>query len=143
MHDQLWQKTPVEETKEIKMSKRKLIVWEQPARLSAERWLDSLTISRQSAKMIEVIRTTHSCPQKWACGAAGSALPWHGRGRRFDPDQVHQIPQQVRQDERLVGGRLCHGLCHNPPFWCSGVNPQGETVLNDTRAFELKFSALG
>ena len=26
---------------------------------------------------------------KWACGAAGSALPWHGRGRRFDPDQVH------------------------------------------------------
>ena len=41
--------------------------------------------------MIEVIRTIHSCPQKWACGAAGSALPWHGRGRRFDPDQVHQI----------------------------------------------------
>ena len=27
----------------------------------------------------------------WACGAAGSALPWHGRGHRFDPDQVHQI----------------------------------------------------
>lgn len=26
-----------------------------------------------------------------ACGAAGSALPWHGRGRRFDPDQVHQF----------------------------------------------------
>jgi hypothetical protein len=29
----------------------------------------------------------------WACGAAGSALPWHGRGRRFDPDQVHQSNQ--------------------------------------------------
>jgi hypothetical protein len=28
---------------------------------------------------------------KWACGAVGSALPWHGRGRRFEPDQVHQI----------------------------------------------------
>ena len=27
----------------------------------------------------------------WACGAAGSALPWHGRGHRFDPDQVHQV----------------------------------------------------
>src|SRR5258708_28090259 len=27
----------------------------------------------------------------WACGAVGSALPWHGRGRRFDPDQVHHI----------------------------------------------------
>jgi hypothetical protein len=31
----------------------------------------------------------------WACGAAGSALPWHGRGHRFDPDQVHQITQQL------------------------------------------------
>jgi hypothetical protein len=29
--------------------------------------------------------------QSWACGAAGSALPWHGRGRRFGPDQIHQI----------------------------------------------------
>ena len=29
----------------------------------------------------------------WACGAAGSALPWHGRGRRFDPGQVHQSNQ--------------------------------------------------
>ena len=28
---------------------------------------------------------------KWACGAVGSALPWHGRGRRFEPDQVHQF----------------------------------------------------
>ena len=26
----------------------------------------------------------------WACGAVGSALPWHGRGHRFEPDQVHQ-----------------------------------------------------
>ena len=29
-------------------------------------------------------------PRMWACGAVGSALPWHGRGHRFDPDQVHQ-----------------------------------------------------
>ena len=28
-------------------------------------------------------------PQTWACGAVGSALPWHGRGRRFEPVQVH------------------------------------------------------
>src|ERR1700712_5163487 len=34
-------------------------------------------------------------PQEWACGAAGSALPWHGRGHRFDPDQVHQITQAL------------------------------------------------
>jgi hypothetical protein len=34
-----------------------------------------------------------SACQSWACGAAGSALPWHGRGRRFDPDQVHHFRQ--------------------------------------------------
>ena len=37
--------------------------------------------------------------QQWACGAAGSALPWHGRGRRFDPGQVHHFSQQVRRRE--------------------------------------------
>src|SRR6185437_13315777 len=41
-----------------------------------------LTICGQSA------RIDLSTPL-WACGAVGSALPWHGRGRRFDPDQVH------------------------------------------------------
>ncbi len=40
--------------------------------------------------------------QTWACGAAGSALPWHGRGRRFDPDQVHQIPSSAN----LASGSL-------------------------------------
>src|ERR1700730_15970186 len=28
--------------------------------------------------------------RQWACGAVGSALPWHGRGREFEPPQVHQ-----------------------------------------------------
>ena len=26
----------------------------------------------------------------WACGAVGSALPWHGRGQGFESLQVHQ-----------------------------------------------------
>jgi hypothetical protein len=47
---------------------------------------------------------------KWACGAAGSALPWHGRGRRFDPDQVHHSFQFLTNcpTNRLValGGTL-------------------------------------
>ena len=30
-----------------------------------------------------------------ACGAVGSALPWHGRGREFESHQVHQIPQTL------------------------------------------------
>src|SRR5580698_509724 len=27
----------------------------------------------------------------WACGAVGSALPWHGRGQGFESLQVHQF----------------------------------------------------
>jgi hypothetical protein len=38
--------------------------------------------------------------QSWACGAAGSALPWHGRGRRFDPDQVHQFSQRFESTQK-------------------------------------------
>ena len=41
---------------------------------------------------------------EWACGAAGSALPWHGRGHRFDPDQVHQLNQSFRSS---LLSRLC------------------------------------
>ena len=33
--------------------------------------------------------------QMWACGAVGSALPWHGRGQGFESLQVHQIPQTL------------------------------------------------
>src|SRR5580698_3171122 len=43
----------------------------------------------------ETIRELHPC-SVWACGAAGSALPWHGRGHRFDPGQVHQSIQAFR-----------------------------------------------
>ena len=43
--------------------------------------------------LAETIETLHP-RSMWACGAAGSALPWHGRGHRFDPDQVHQLNQQ-------------------------------------------------
>ncbi len=32
-----------------------------------------------------------------AC-AAVSALPWHGRGRRFEPVQVHQTPHRLTTD---------------------------------------------
>ena len=27
----------------------------------------------------------------WALSAAGSALPWHGRGQEFEPPRVHQF----------------------------------------------------
>jgi|WetSurSiteA1Bulk_404760.scaffolds.fasta_scaffold02961_5 putative endonuclease len=26
----------------------------------------------------------------WGCSSVGRALEWHSRGRRFDPDQLHQ-----------------------------------------------------
>ena len=31
----------------------------------------------------------------WACGAVGSALPWHGRGRGFESLQVHQTSRRL------------------------------------------------
>ena len=54
----------------------------------------ALTICTRSARILKAVRNGPLVvfPKQWACGAAGSALPWHGRGRRFDPDQVHQIP---------------------------------------------------
>jgi hypothetical protein len=39
---------------------------------------------------ISIWRASAFCLQSWACGAAGSALPWHGRGRRFDPHRPYQ-----------------------------------------------------
>ncbi len=38
---------------------------------------------------------------EWACGAAGSALPWHGRGHRFDPGQVHQQINRAVSEVRV------------------------------------------
>ena len=54
-------------------------------------------------------------PPLWACGAAGSALPWHGRGHRFDPDQVHQSNQQLRAHipgTGRIAGRRPAGSCY-------------------------------
>src|ERR1700730_19433415 len=42
----------------------------------------------------------------WACGAVGSALPWHGRGRRFEPDQVHQYLQQFTKSSTEIAIRF-------------------------------------
>ena len=58
-----------------------------------------------AAKLSENCNIAIALRTKWACGAAGSALPWHGRGRRFDPDQVHQTSQQLRPGERLGRGQ--------------------------------------
>src|SRR6476661_7874292 len=46
----------------------------------------------------------------WACGAAGSALPWHGRGRRFDPDQVHHLFNNLRLSPLSVWAQIHNSL---------------------------------
>ena len=38
----------------------------------------------------------------WACGAVGSALPWHGRGREFESHQVHQTLQALTRLPRCL-----------------------------------------
>src|SRR5438132_14317888 len=35
--------------------------------------------------------------REWACGAVGSALPWHGRGQGFESLQVHQLNVSIPQ----------------------------------------------
>ena len=45
---------------------------------------------------IPIWRAWAFCLQSWACGAAGSALPWHGRGRRFDPHRPYQ-PNRLKK----------------------------------------------
>jgi hypothetical protein len=49
---------------------------------------------------------------QWACGAVGSALPWHGRGREFESHQVHQNKpcQLVTGSTPLMGAGP--GRCH-------------------------------
>jgi hypothetical protein len=64
-----------------------------------------------------------SACQSWACGAAGSALPWHGRGRRFDPDQVHhfrqadvaQLVEQPIRNRQVSGSSPLVGSISNLP----------------------------
>src|ERR1700722_11413675 len=72
-------------------------------------WLDTGTGQISSPQTltngVHSSRIERVLPKEWACGAAGSALPWHGRGHRFDPDQVHQIIQAFRSTSflRVVG----------------------------------------
>jgi putative endonuclease len=89
-----------------------------------QRWLWKGTKNRQidagiyiGDNIFWVLRTRwRTFLQKWACGAAGSALPWHGRGRRFDPDQVHQfsimVAVYILQSES--SGKFYIGCSENP-----------------------------
>jgi hypothetical protein len=54
--------------------------------------------------------------RQWACGAAGSALPWHGRGRRFDPDQVHHLnPPRIKHFQTICAKRT--KIVQTAPEW--------------------------
>src|SRR5487761_2131598 len=70
---------------------------------------NSQTISQACCRSINPVYVKLAVSLKWACGAVGSALPWHGRGRRFEPVRVHQSPnvQLLRiqtQPPRAVAG---------------------------------------
>lgn len=58
-------------------------------------------------------------PHAWACGAVGSALPWHGRGRGIEAPQVHHREQETppREAGRVArhGGDQCAVRCCSPP----------------------------
>jgi hypothetical protein len=50
------------------------------------------TPTRRARHIIPVYDARIEESIRWACGAVGSALPWHGRGQGFESLQVHQSP---------------------------------------------------
>ena len=103
----------------------------------------ALTILPRSARIIKVVRKGRLVvsPNKWACGAAGSALPWHGRGRRFDPDQVHHF--QLLTDTPLFS-LVSFGVkaVQTLPFSVKspGAIPTKPTIFSTTYRYpDLKF----
>ena len=91
----------------------------------------ALTIPVMWAKMNQTscphIGQLRFCLQSWACGAAGSALPWHGRGRRFDPDQVHQISPPL-YGYQLHSATLNYPYHPFPPFSLLSPLAESQTI---------------
>ena len=54
----------------------------------SEAYLNGTVSDARSLKAID--RQIASETSIWAFSSAGRALPWHGRGQRFDPAKVHQ-----------------------------------------------------
>ena len=48
---------------------------------------------RRSTEFLR-LRETLAPLLTWGCSSIGRALEWHSGGRRFDPDQLHQLPIQ-------------------------------------------------
>ena len=74
------------------------------------------------------MQVIHNAEETRACGAVGSALPWHGRGREFESHQVHQnisntyrsLPSQTRSHRSPTGvqTQTVHGQPW-APMWIS------------------------
>src|SRR5664280_744725 len=74
------------------------------------------------------MQVIHNAEETGACGAVGSALPWHGRGREFESHQVHQnisntyrsLPSQTRSHRSPTGvqTQTVHGQPW-APMWIS------------------------
>jgi hypothetical protein len=69
-------------------------------------WTSRSTFGLTNASLV----SENSRVTLWACGAAGSALPWHGRGRRFDPDQVHHLFNNLRLSPLSVWAQIHNSL---------------------------------
>src|ERR1700741_100015 len=65
------------------------------------------TIVGKPARVVSICYI-HVKSAERACGAVGSALPWHGRGREFESHQVHQLSleqDRIAADPGNPGGR--------------------------------------
>ena len=73
-----------------------------PVKLMGPKGRDNIMLKRLSAGKIYVIlnhlwyclrHAGKPGESVWGCSSVGRALEWHSRGRRFDPDQLHQNNQ--------------------------------------------------
>src|SRR6266850_7308006 len=70
------------------------------------------------------------CIISWGRSSAGRALEWHSRGRRFDPDRLHQKFQVVSDPNEERISRIVTTFVSGLPSVVDSVLP--ETALRRT-----------
>src|SRR5262249_5713408 len=67
-------------------------------------------------------------PPSWGRSSAGRALEWHSRGRRFDPDRLHQYSQWFMVNWSSRRFSIVTTFVTEPTSVVDSVSP--ETVLS-------------
>ena len=122
--------------------------------------------TERAGRLTQRLRTSDVCPTLpappralrvgrqhiWACSSIGRALPWHGRGRRFEPDQVHSDKRRASHDLRRLSFsrlRISAGFRRNGgsmacSTWAQGASGPDDAALvpeRPTFGFRRRFAS--